>query len=76
MCFSHPLEESLSVSKPLAAALFAAGGFYGFRAEECDYYVCFECEGGPRIKSAASRGARILTNEEFAALTERDSVRG
>ena len=76
VCFSHPLEESLSVSKPLAAALFAAGGFYGFRAEECDYYVCLGEESGPRIKSAASRGARILTHEEFAALTARDSVRG
>ena len=55
---------------------FSAGGFYGFRAEECDYYVCLGEESGPRIKSAASRGARILTHEEFAALTARDSVRG
>lgn len=51
VCFSHPLEETLSASKPLAAALFAEGGFYGFRAEECDYYVYFEGESGPRIKS-------------------------
>ena len=76
VCFSHPLEETLSASKPLAAALFAEGGFYGFRAEECDYYVYFEGESGPRIKSAASRGARLLTEAEFAQLTGREPLRG
>ena len=76
VCFSHPLEETLSASKPLAAALFAEGGFYGFRAEECDYYVYFEGESGPRIKSAAARGARLLTEAEFAQLTGREPLRG
>ncbi|MFQ7079022.1 MAG: hypothetical protein ACLRSW_14390 [Christensenellaceae bacterium] len=56
VCFSHPLEETLSASKPLAAALFAEGGFTAF-APKCDYYVYFEGESGPRIKSAAARAA-------------------
>lgn len=66
VCFSRALEEDLTSSKPLAAAVFAAGGFYGFRAEECDYYVRSENENGARIR-AVRGGARVMTKEEFAA---------
>lgn len=76
VCFSHPLEENMSLSKPLLSAMFAEGAFYGFRAEECDYYVFFEGESGPRIKSAAAHGARLLTSEEFATLVNKSPVQG
>ena len=76
VCFSHPLEERTDLSKPLLSALFAEGGFYGFRAEECDFYVHFEGEGGPRIKSASARGARLVTAEEFSSFLKKEPIRG
>ncbi len=65
VCFSHPLEIELSLSKPLLSAAYAAGGAFTSRAEECDVYVCFEGEGGPRIQSV--RG-KVLSAQEFADL--------
>lgn len=76
VCFSHSLEENTALSKPLLSATFAEGAFYGFRAESCDYYVYSEGENGPRIKSAAAQGARLLTAEEFAALVNKSPVQG
>ncbi len=76
VCFSHPLEETLEVSKPLLSSLFAEGGFYSFRAEECDYYIYREGESGPRLKSAAAKKARLLTDGEFAAFLEKTPVQG
>ena len=67
VCFSHPLEMELSLSKPLLSAAFAQAAFLTYRAEECDMYVCFENEGGPRLKSAQSVGARVFTPEAFKA---------
>ena len=66
VCFSHPLELELELSKKLLAAAFAEGGFFTARAEECDYYVCFENEGGARLKSAQERNSKILTADAFA----------
>ncbi len=68
VCFSHPLELELSLSKPLLSAAFAAGAFFTSHAEECDVYVCFEGEGGARLKTAKEGNKRILTVAEFAAL--------
>jgi NAD-dependent DNA ligase len=67
VCFSHPLEMELSLSKRLLSAAFAQGAFLTYRAEECDIYVCFENEAGPRLKSAQNAGARIFTPEDFEA---------
>ena len=67
ICFSHPLEMELPLSKRLLSAAFAQGAFLSYRAEECDTYVCFENEGGPRLKSAQNAGARIFTPEAFEA---------
>ena len=67
VCFSHPLEMELSLSKRLLSAAFAQGAFLTYRAEECDMYVCFENEAGPRLKSAQNAGARIFTPEDFEA---------
>lgn len=63
VCFSHPLELELALSKNLVSSTFAEGGIFTSRAEECDYYICFEEESGARIKSV--KKGRILTVDEF-----------
>ena len=65
VCFSHPLELELALSKPLVKSVFAQGGAITYRAEECDAYVCFENEGGPRLKSVQSKVTRIFTPQQF-----------
>ncbi len=67
VCFSHPLELELELSKPLVLALYAAGGFFTSHAEGCDIYVCFEGEGGARIKTVTEGKGRVLTVAEFSA---------
>lgn len=67
VCFSHPLELELPLAKKLLTAVFAEGGFFISRAEECDVYVCLEGEGGARLKSAEARRSKIMTAEEFSA---------
>lgn len=66
ICFSHPLEETLALSKPLLSALFSEAGFYTFHAEECDVYVYFGEESGPRLRSVKERGVWLFTAEEFS----------
>ena len=63
VCFSHPLELELPLSKKLLSAAFAQGAFFTSRAEECDMYVCFEGEGGPRRQSVKGK---VLTADEFS----------
>ena len=65
VCFSHPLEIELPLSKRLLQAAFAQAARLTYRAEECDIYVCFEGESGPRLKSVENGGAKILTTSEF-----------
>lgn len=65
ICFSHPLEMELPLSKRLLSAAFAQGAYLTYRAEECDVYVCFENEGGARLKTVQSAKARIFTPDEF-----------
>ena len=65
VCFSHPLEMELPLSKRLLSAAFEQAAFITYRAEECDVYVCFEHENGARLKSAQSGKAKIFTPEEF-----------
>ena len=64
ICFSHPLELELPLSKKLLSAAFAQGAFFTSRAEECDLYVCFEGEGGQRLKSVKGK---VVTTDEFSA---------
>ncbi len=64
VCFSHPLEQDLPLSKKLLSAAFAEGAFFTSRAEECDLYICFEGEGGQRLNSAKGT---VLTTQEFSA---------
>ncbi len=67
VCFSHPLELDLPLSKKLLQAAFAEAAYFTSKAEICDFYVCLEGESGPRLKSAQNGKARILTSQEFAA---------
>ena len=64
VCFSHPLELELPLSKKLLGQAFAQGAFFTSHAEECDYYVCFEGESGPRLRSVKGK---VLTADEFSA---------
>ena len=64
ICFSHPLEIELPLSKKLLSAAFAQGAFFTSHAEECDVYVHFEGENGPRLKSVTGK---LLTADEFAS---------
>ncbi len=65
VCFSHALELQTPLAKKLLTAAFAEAAFLTYRAEECDVYVCFENEGGARLKSAIEKKARVLTPEQF-----------
>ena len=67
VCFSHPLELELPLSKKLLTAAFSQAAFFTSKAEECDIYVCFEGEEGARIKSVAKGKGRILTTAEFSS---------
>ncbi len=66
VCFSHPLELELPLSKKLLQATFAQAGFFTSKAETCDFYVCLEGEGGARLKSAEKNKAKILTSSEYS----------
>lgn len=67
VCFSHPLEIELPLSKKLLSATFAQGGFFTSKAEECDIYVCFEGESGARVKSVENGKGSVITAQEFSA---------
>ena len=71
VCFSHPLEIDLPVAKRLLSAAFAQAAFFTTRAEECDVYVCYENEGGLRLKSAQAR-ARVFTPEQFEEYLQKE----
>ncbi len=69
-CFSHALELQTEMAQSLVKAAFAQAARITFRAEECELYVCFETENGPRLQSVKERGARVLTPEAFGKLCE------
>ena len=65
VCFSHPLELELPLSKKLLKAAFNEAATFTSHAEECDVYVCFENESGQRLVSVKANNARVYTPEEF-----------
>ncbi len=70
ICFSHAVELDVPLAKKLLVAAFAQAARITFRAEECDAYVCFENESGPRLKSVQERNARVFYTQEFAKYLE------
>ena len=73
VCFSHPLELQTELAQSLLVGAFNQAAFITYRAEECDFYICFENESGARLQSAKDHGARVLTPEQFTKfLNEND----
>ena len=68
VCFAHAITFETATAKELVTKLFAQGGFYSFRAEECDIYVYQDGESGPRIQSASNNKARLVSLEEFISI--------
>lgn len=66
--FSRLLEENDEKSRVLVTGLFEKGCTFSYRAENCEFYVCFEGETGQRRSLAAAHGAKIMTEKEFASL--------
>ncbi len=62
VCFSHPFEVEIEKSIPLVKASLAEGLYITGKAEECDYYVAFENESGPRLLSVTGK---VFTPEGF-----------
>lgn len=70
VCFSHPVEIELPLSKKLLQSAFSQGAYFTSRAENCDVYVCFEGESGPRIQSLPPK-THVFTPDGFLSyLTE------
>lgn len=70
VCFSHPLEIELPLSKALLQSAFSQGAHFTSHAENCDVYVCFEGESGARIKSLQPK-THVFTPDGFLSyLTE------
>lgn len=65
ICFSHPLEQQLELSKRLLLGALSMGCFYSFRAEESDYYVHFESENGQRLAAVKKTKTTAFTVEAF-----------
>lgn len=64
-CFSRDIEDDVTVSVKLAAAIFASGGKYTSHPSECDVYIARE-RGGSRYDSAVEKGADFIPLEKFA----------
>ncbi|MBQ8885080.1 MAG: 3'-5' exonuclease [Clostridia bacterium] len=75
VCFSRSVEEGED-AKALVLAAYAAGFSYIYRPEESHYYISAEGESGQRLNAAASRGACILTPEEFKLLLAQEQPSG
>ncbi len=58
-CFSRELEEDVSVSRKLVAAIFASGGKYTSHPTECNVYIARDDEGS-RCKNAITAGAAFI----------------
>ena len=64
-CFSKEIENNVPFSVELARAVFASGGKYTSRAQDCDIYIAEE-EGGKRYQNAVDSGATFIALGEFA----------
>ena len=68
VCFSHALELQTELAEKLLLAAFAQAARITCRAEECDIFVCFETEIGPRVESVIKRGGKVITPEAFGEI--------
>ncbi len=58
-CFSKDIEDDVTVSRKLIAAIFASGGRYTSHPTECNVYIA-RGEGGVRCQNAISAGAAFI----------------
>ena len=63
-CFAKEIENNVPFSVELARAMFASGGRYTSKAQDCDFYIAEE-EGGKRYENALDGGATFVPLEEF-----------
>ena len=64
LCISHGLEWQES-AYAVADKAFASAAWWTSKAEECDVYVAFDGETGPRVNSVIAKGATVYTVAEF-----------
>ena len=58
-CFSKEVEEEVPMSVHLVAAIFASGGKYTSRPNECNVYIA-RGQGGVRFQNAVTAGATFV----------------
>ena len=67
--FSRPLEEEIELSIPLLEGIYALGGRYSHKVEECNVYVCKEKDDTVRTANArAGAVAKIISPEQLKEL--------
>ena len=63
--FSRLQEERLDESKELVLETFKKGGWFSYKVDDCNFYVCLDGENGPRKQKAEENGAKAMTAEQF-----------
>ena len=71
-CFSKEIENNVPFSVELARAMFASGGRYTSRAQDCDIYIAEEA-GGKRYQNALDGGATFMLLDEFQKSMEQNA---
>ena len=69
-CFAKEIENDVPFSVELARAVFASGGKYTSRPQDCDFYIA-EGEGGKRYENAVESGATFIPLGEFSEQMKR-----
>jgi hypothetical protein len=68
--FSKKLEQNVELCKELCDDLFKQGGFYCFRADECNRFICEENETGPVVERMREKGVEVLTPRQLKDLLQ------
>ncbi|MBQ5926852.1 MAG: 3'-5' exonuclease [Clostridia bacterium] len=63
--FSKTLELNGELCKTLLKELFEKGGYYCFRADECNVFVCEENEQSVILERVKEHGATVVTADGF-----------
>lgn len=67
--FSRPLEDEIELSIPFVEKIYALGGRFSQKIEECSLYVCREGDDTVRTRNARKReGLEIVTPEKLKEL--------
>lgn len=67
--FSRPLEDEIDLSIPFLTRIYALGGKYSHKLEECNVFVCKEDDESVRTGNARkSEGLEIITPEQLKEL--------